>query len=352
MNLQPDLLRVQPKRFPTQQVQVDFRKLLSSMGQALTHGTFAFLAPEPVTAAGSAVNAGAAIFGAVEALEADAPLEVRAWYLLRNALANALAQLLGELHERVARSKATSSTSTIASTSSWRATALSSIETSSITPARSSSCRRSAACWRIGSRPRLASARAMLDRWQFVSIATSRRRSVPNHVRTAISTGRFYDHFEDRFAFAAEMEWDWERTNRLARASHAGWTHMIFAASARRRRRRSGVAPSCSSSRTASARRRRPQRSTSSGRRQRLAQALPPTGRGRPPRWASGVQARGPGSAHRRSGPTAPPLDRRKTPDQLELPFALSTSRAVRELIERRFSQRLGLSTVQLYVKR
>jgi transposase len=41
-----------------------------------------------------------------------------------------------------------------------------------------------------------------------------------------------------------------------------------------------------------------------------------------------------------------------RTPDQLQLPFALWTSRAVRELIERRFGQRLGLSTVQLYLKR
>ena len=41
-----------------------------------------------------------------------------------------------------------------------------------------------------------------------------------------------------------------------------------------------------------------------------------------------------------------------KTPDQLKLPFALWTSRAVRELIERRLGKRLGLSTVQLYLKR
>src|SRR5690348_6274122 len=40
------------------------------------------------------------------------------------------------------------------------------------------------------------------------------------------------------------------------------------------------------------------------------------------------------------------------TPDRLELPWALWTSRAVRELIERRFGKRLGLSTVQLYLKR
>jgi transposase len=40
------------------------------------------------------------------------------------------------------------------------------------------------------------------------------------------------------------------------------------------------------------------------------------------------------------------------TPDQLELPFALWTSRAVRELTERRFGKRLGLSTVQLYLRR
>ena len=41
-----------------------------------------------------------------------------------------------------------------------------------------------------------------------------------------------------------------------------------------------------------------------------------------------------------------------KTPDQLKLPFALWTSRAARELIERRFGKRLGLSTVQLYLQR
>ena len=40
------------------------------------------------------------------------------------------------------------------------------------------------------------------------------------------------------------------------------------------------------------------------------------------------------------------------TPDRLELPFALWTSRAVRELIERRLAKRLGLSTVQLYLWR
>jgi len=41
-----------------------------------------------------------------------------------------------------------------------------------------------------------------------------------------------------------------------------------------------------------------------------------------------------------------------KTPDQLKLPFALWTSRAVRTLIARRLGKRLGLSTVQLYLKR
>lgn len=43
---------------------------------------------------------------------------------------------------------------------------------------------------------------------------------------------------------------------------------------------------------------------------------------------------------------------RDKLPDQLKLPFALWTARAVRELIERRFCKRLGLSTVQLYLQR
>jgi transposase len=41
-----------------------------------------------------------------------------------------------------------------------------------------------------------------------------------------------------------------------------------------------------------------------------------------------------------------------KTPDQLKLPWALWTSRAVRELIAQRFGKRLGLSTVQLYLQR
>jgi transposase len=41
-----------------------------------------------------------------------------------------------------------------------------------------------------------------------------------------------------------------------------------------------------------------------------------------------------------------------RTPDQLELPFALWTSRAVRELIERRFAKRLGLTAVQAHLRR
>lgn len=41
-----------------------------------------------------------------------------------------------------------------------------------------------------------------------------------------------------------------------------------------------------------------------------------------------------------------------KMPDQLKLPFALWTARAVQELIGRRFGKRLGLSTVQLYLRR
>jgi transposase len=41
-----------------------------------------------------------------------------------------------------------------------------------------------------------------------------------------------------------------------------------------------------------------------------------------------------------------------KTPDQLKLPFALWTSRAVRDLIALRFGKQLGLSTVQLYLRR
>jgi transposase len=39
-------------------------------------------------------------------------------------------------------------------------------------------------------------------------------------------------------------------------------------------------------------------------------------------------------------------------PDGLGLPFALWTGRAVRELVERRFGKRLGLSTVRLYLQR
>ena len=43
---------------------------------------------------------------------------------------------------------------------------------------------------------------------------------------------------------------------------------------------------------------------------------------------------------------------RDRTPDQLKLPFALWTSRAVRDLIALRFGKQLGLSTVQLYLQR
>ena len=41
---------------------------------------------------------------------------------------------------------------------------------------------------------------------------------------------------------------------------------------------------------------------------------------------------------------------RDRMPDQLKLPFALWTSRAVRDLITLRFGKTLGLSTVQLYL--
>jgi len=41
-----------------------------------------------------------------------------------------------------------------------------------------------------------------------------------------------------------------------------------------------------------------------------------------------------------------------QTPDQLGLPFGLWTSRAVRELIMRRFEKRLGLTAVQLHLRR
>jgi transposase len=41
-----------------------------------------------------------------------------------------------------------------------------------------------------------------------------------------------------------------------------------------------------------------------------------------------------------------------KCPDQMQLPFALWTAQAVRELIQKKFGKTLGLSTVQLYLKR
>lgn len=41
-----------------------------------------------------------------------------------------------------------------------------------------------------------------------------------------------------------------------------------------------------------------------------------------------------------------------RTPDRLGLPFGLWTSRAARELVERRFAKRLGLATVRLYLQR
>ena len=41
-----------------------------------------------------------------------------------------------------------------------------------------------------------------------------------------------------------------------------------------------------------------------------------------------------------------------QTPDQLKLPFGFWTSRAVRELIARRLAKQLGLTAVQLYLRR
>src|SRR5450755_2671643 len=41
-----------------------------------------------------------------------------------------------------------------------------------------------------------------------------------------------------------------------------------------------------------------------------------------------------------------------KCPDQMQLPFALWTAQAARELIYKKFGKSLGLSTMQLYLKR
>ena len=41
-----------------------------------------------------------------------------------------------------------------------------------------------------------------------------------------------------------------------------------------------------------------------------------------------------------------------KCPDQMQLPFALWTAQAVRELMRQKFGKTLGLSTMQLYLKR
>ena len=43
---------------------------------------------------------------------------------------------------------------------------------------------------------------------------------------------------------------------------------------------------------------------------------------------------------------------RDKMPDQMQLPFALWTAQAVRELIHKKLGKTLGLSTMQLYLKR
>ena len=43
---------------------------------------------------------------------------------------------------------------------------------------------------------------------------------------------------------------------------------------------------------------------------------------------------------------------RDKMPDQMQLPFALWTAQAVRELIRKKFGKTLGLSTMPLYLKR
>jgi len=85
---------------------------------------------------------------------------------------------------------------------------------------------------------------------------------------------------------------------------------------------------------------------------QHLAEALPGTGRGRPPGRTSGVGRKGKGALTAEEARRIRGWIADQTPDQLRLLFALWTSRAVREVIERRFGKRLGQSTVQLYLKR
>ena len=85
---------------------------------------------------------------------------------------------------------------------------------------------------------------------------------------------------------------------------------------------------------------------------QYLAAALPRPGRGRRAGRAAGVAAARQGAADRRRGRQVRGWIADKTPDQLKLPFALWTSRAVRDLITLRFGKTLGLSTVQLYLQR
>jgi transposase len=106
-------------------------------------------------------------------------------------------------------------------------------------------------------------------------------------------------------------------TIELARATSEGWRSGTFAASVGRRRRGSGGARSCWSSR----------------------------GRARSPRRGRGALTTEEANRVRR-------WIADKLPDQLKLPFALWTARAVQELIERHFNKRLGLSTVQLYLRR
>jgi hypothetical protein len=215
MSAQPDLLRLEPKRFPINRVKVDVRKLLSSMGQALTHGTFAFFAPEPATAAGSAVNAGAAVFGAVEAFEADAPLEVRAWYLVRNALASSLGQLLGELHER--RGPFQGDLNHLDDRFDLLLEGDGGVIDSGFLDNPLT----------LNLLPEL---RRVFEEWLSGTVglgagdARSLARRLDSHLAPALRAESrshrdyykpIYDHFEDRFAYAAQMAWDWER-NRLA----------------------------------------------------------------------------------------------------------------------------------------
>jgi hypothetical protein len=81
-----------PRRIPLDHVQVDVRHLFSRLTEAACH--FGLTAVGKFDSIGDAVGA---LFGSIEAVKLDAPVEVRLWRLVFRSISTAIKDILDEL---------------------------------------------------------------------------------------------------------------------------------------------------------------------------------------------------------------------------------------------------------------